>query len=66
MTRLDFLRRERGWSQNALALALGWDQSSVSRLCNGYPRVPEHVRGKLEQIFHEPVKRLVEEVEIQP
>jgi transcriptional regulator with XRE-family HTH domain len=64
MTRLDFLRRERGWSQSALAHALDWDQSSVSRLCNGYPRVPEHVRDKLEQIFHEPVKRLVEEVEV--
>lgn len=64
MTLLEFLRRERGWSQNRLAEAIGWNRYSVSRLCNGYPKMPADVRDKLEALFETPIKRLLEDAEV--
>ena len=62
MNNLEFLRLDRGWSQAALAEAIGRDRSFTSRLCNGwFAKVPQDVEAKLTRLFEMSFKELMEE-----
>ncbi|MEI7450697.1 MAG: helix-turn-helix transcriptional regulator [Desulfomonile sp.] len=66
MTRLQLLRKTRGFSQAELAVRMGIAPSELSRIENDwYKRIPVRIEGKLKKIFGKEwtLERFMEQVE---